>query len=730
MKRMVQVFALTLLFAMLVGCLILNASAANVIARGECGNDIVWSLDSDGTLTITGNGAMYDYGMGESPFSAKTIKRVVFAEGITYIGCFTFYNCHELEAVTLPESLLEIEYYAFRDCVSLSSIHLPKNITVVKNVFYNCPNLATITVDADNAYFSVIDGVLYSNYGTDNLYMVKCPETYTGVLKLPETLVAINTHALNNCRGITEVVIPAAYLDATTRTPYCGEFSGCSNLEAFTVTGYSSHTYSSYFVENGSIYKKYRVFYYDGSSEIRINLLMCPAGISGEYTISAGCDEFDFYAFAGCKKLTSLFIPSGFQEIDGSAFGGCQSLNLYFEGDAPKIRTSIAYYDDNITFYYIPGTSGWTGNEAFDVEAGTWNGYKLEVWEERTPIEMRYAFAASMTASLELESEVYMVVSPVLTAADGTTFTTAEAQTLEDNVGIMIWDATTAPAEDNATMKNAASATVITGANYNPSTGRFDVKTAGIAAKNLGDNLTIRSFYTDGEGNYIYGKYVASYSPKKYCYNQIKKNSNVELTAVCVALLNYGAAAQTYFGHNTDALMNAELTDVQQAWEWDESLVRDSWSVDTAKEGALTRDKTVVSSRSGSLELEGAINVVFSGGVKNITVAKAELLLWTEADFNAADVLTEENATETVEMTQRSDGKYEYICKGIAAKEMFCVIYGCQKYTDTDGNVYYGGVMPFCAERYGYNHSEDGSDLGALAQSMVIYGDAARTYFG
>ena len=51
-------------------------------------------------------------------------------------------------------------------------------------------------------------------------------------------------------------------------------------------------------------------------------------------------------------------------------------------------------------------------------------------------------------------------------------------------------------------------------------------------------------------------------------------------------------------------------------------------------------------------------------------------------------------------------------------------------YTDTDGNVYYGGVLPFCAERFGYmNYNKADTKVANLAKAMIVYGDAARDYF-
>ncbi len=50
----------------------------NIVARGECGDDLIWTLDDQGTLTISGTGEMNDYERGDAPWFDKRdlVKRV------------------------------------------------------------------------------------------------------------------------------------------------------------------------------------------------------------------------------------------------------------------------------------------------------------------------------------------------------------------------------------------------------------------------------------------------------------------------------------------------------------------------------------------------------------------------------------------------------------------------------------------------------------------------------
>ena len=59
MKRTSLLIMLAVLLALLP--VIPTAQAAEPPTSGICGDDLTWTLTEDGTLSITGSGAMYDY---------------------------------------------------------------------------------------------------------------------------------------------------------------------------------------------------------------------------------------------------------------------------------------------------------------------------------------------------------------------------------------------------------------------------------------------------------------------------------------------------------------------------------------------------------------------------------------------------------------------------------------------------------------------------------------------
>ena len=151
MKNRLFQIVLASVFAMV----LLTGGAAAVgevseeIASGQCGprgseDSVLWSLDSDGLLKITGSGAM-EYNnnvMYRPPWHqyAEQIKTVIVDSGVTELGCYTFYDCANLTDVTLNEGLLKIGLCSFDGCTSLEEIDLPDSITEIGvDAFIDCP---------------------------------------------------------------------------------------------------------------------------------------------------------------------------------------------------------------------------------------------------------------------------------------------------------------------------------------------------------------------------------------------------------------------------------------------------------------------------------------------------------------------------------------------------------------------------------------------------------------
>ena len=131
---------------------------AEMVASGTCGDNLTWSLDRAGTLTISGSGAMTDYSINNADSTtapwrnyASSICSVVFEPGVTSIGGHTFYKFQNLKSIRFPNDyfsrLSTIGEGAF-ECTGLTgTLSLPYGVTVIKNgAFSECINLTGLSL--------------------------------------------------------------------------------------------------------------------------------------------------------------------------------------------------------------------------------------------------------------------------------------------------------------------------------------------------------------------------------------------------------------------------------------------------------------------------------------------------------------------------------------------------------------------------------------------------------
>ena len=88
--------------------------------------DLTWTLDDEGTLTISGSGSMDDFGSrsDEAWLSNRSaVKAVVIEPGVTSIGDYAFYNCSGLTSVAIPSSATRIGSSAFYNCSGLNAVY-------------------------------------------------------------------------------------------------------------------------------------------------------------------------------------------------------------------------------------------------------------------------------------------------------------------------------------------------------------------------------------------------------------------------------------------------------------------------------------------------------------------------------------------------------------------------------------------------------------------------------
>ena len=255
--------------------------------------------------------------------------------------------------------------------------------------------------------------------------------------------------------------------------------------------------------------------------------------------------------------------------------------------------------------------------------------------------------------------------------------------------------------------------------------GLYMVATNGVHAKYLGDTQYFRAFAKKADGSYVYSKMV-SYSALDYAKNVLAKSNDVKLKQLVVAMLNYGAEAQKFFGYKTDDLMNKNLTVDQQALVSgiNAGSLNAVGKVDASKVGVFASNGGFAK-KYPAISFKGAFEINYFMEPSNAVDGDMTLYCWNEDTYNSATQLTADNADKVVNMVLEND-LYTASSDQIAAKDLDETVYVAAVYK-SNGISYCSGVLPYSIAAYCQKPS---ADVAALANAAAVYGCTAKEYFG
>ncbi len=244
---------------------------------------------------------------------------------------------------------------------------------------------------------------------------------------------------------------------------------------------------------------------------------------------------------------------------------------------------------------------------------------------------------------------------------------------------------------------------------------RFDYKE--VSAKEIGDTLIAYLDFTKGEQNY--NDKVDEYSLKQYAEERLAASSNDSFKRLLVDLLNYGAAAQTYFEYKTDKPVNAELTEEQKA-------------LSTGKYKEIT--KVVSDEDTGVYEAEiTRKNIKFGNRIELLVATSFE----KDSDLNGVKlkvVYTTASGEEGVETIDGADFVYRTdvnsfaaYFNGLKASEFRSVLF----LTLVRGDEAISATVKYSLDTYALNRLEASTNdnYKELLKKTLIYSDSAKNYF-
>ena len=263
-----------------------------------------------------------------------SLTDVDLGKGITVITNGMFYNCKNLESLTIPEQIERFyDRYSytgdssdkpFEGCVNLKNIYFKaKDISLVR--YLSLPSLTNIVIGStveslpDRAFsgYKYLENVTFEN----GLLVLpnECFKNCTGLksITLPDSMMSVGKSAFENCYNIKSVTF-----SKNLNTIADSAFKGCSSIENLSFNKNLREIGNNAFEECSSVKN---VTFNDSLNTIGESAFANCSSVEKvdlpESVSSVGKDVFE-----GCKAIKNITLSSKLNYVNDGVFSGCSSL--------------------------------------------------------------------------------------------------------------------------------------------------------------------------------------------------------------------------------------------------------------------------------------------------------------------------------------------------------------------------------------------------------------------
>lgn len=344
MKKIV-LLTLIVLTAFVIGSF---SVSAEIIQSGKCGDNLTWTLDNNGTLTISGTGAMYDYDPynNYSPLNGNNnIVSVIIEEGVTSIGSYMFGGRSQISNISIPATVTKIGNSAFASCSGLTRVDIPdigawckidfgmfsNPLEYAKSLYVNGDLVTNLIIP-----YGVTSIKNYAFYNYSALTSVTIPNSVISIgdyafgscmslasITMGNRVKVIGKNSFRYCTALTSIAIPNSI---TSIGDYA--FDWCNSLNRVDITNIKAWCNITFGASASNPLYHAGKLYLNG--ELVTNL-----------DIPDGVQCIKEYAFQHCTSLTNVNFPKSVQTIGNYAFQNCTGLKKITIGDNV---TSIGQY--------------------------------------------------------------------------------------------------------------------------------------------------------------------------------------------------------------------------------------------------------------------------------------------------------------------------------------------------------------------------------------------------
>ncbi|MFR4732254.1 MAG: leucine-rich repeat protein [Blautia massiliensis (ex Durand et al. 2017)] len=309
-----------------------------------------WTLDGNGTLTITGNNTelteneVSESALKNAGIDFSRVNKLVIGNGITGFDRWGMWNLKkyikELEihgnaGMNMPEQ-------CFYDVPNIESVVISGAVDVPRDMFGKCTGLKKVTLKngvrsiGEDAFrdCSSLESVIFENtvlekisdgafWGCSALSSIALPDSVTEIernaffetglrnIQLPEKLTLIGGGAFCNCKNLKQVQLPPQLKELGE-----GAFFNCENLAQIQLPSQLNKLGGDAFRNCTSLDK---IDIPAGLTQIEPDTF-CNTGLTS-VTLHEGLTKIEDWAFHDCLKLKKIRIPKSVTDIGELALG-------------------------------------------------------------------------------------------------------------------------------------------------------------------------------------------------------------------------------------------------------------------------------------------------------------------------------------------------------------------------------------------------------------------------
>lgn len=288
---------------------------------------------------------------------------------VTNISSYAFNRCSKLRKITVGDNVQKISEGAF-SLSGLRKIHIGKQVQKIETTWlvpFEGTKLEEITIDPENRFYTVKDGVLFT---ADMSELVRYPSQDTRTeYTIPDSVTKISQYAFESVRNVKNMMIPsgveeigAAAFEAATALYPVQDLRNVKRLGAMAFADVKNLR----MILLGENLQIYMGKAYQNTNQIiirsGIESLYLPDGTKTSYEVLNGCTGVKSVIFgkgmtlhrgdgAYCKELENIVLPEDLTEIPENFAKGCTSLkSIYIPETVTKIGEN-AFQDDTIVLY-------------------------------------------------------------------------------------------------------------------------------------------------------------------------------------------------------------------------------------------------------------------------------------------------------------------------------------------------------------------------------------------